>query len=128
MELIIKCSAAAIVASVTSLLIKRRNPEMSFALTAAAVCVVLIAAMRFAGTLSSVSRTVRTYIGNSDAQMIPLLKCLGISCVTKVTTDLCRDTAQSALASSLELAGTVCAAAVSAPLINSLLRLIGEMI
>lgn len=128
MELILKCSAAGIFAALASLLIKRKNPEMSFALSAAAVCVILTAASKIVQGFESVSDTLTALIGKSGTQLLPLVKCLGIACITRISSELCKDCSQSALAAALEVVGTLCAAAVAVPLINDMLKLIGEMI
>ena len=52
---------------------------------------------------------------------------LGIAIVTKLASELCRDSSQSAVASSVELAGSICALSVAMPLIISMLKTIGAM-
>lgn len=49
MELIMKAAAVALIAGMMGLLIKRSNPEISLLLSAAAVTMIGIAAMSFAG-------------------------------------------------------------------------------
>jgi stage III sporulation protein AD len=57
-----------------------------------------------------------------------MLKCLGIAFISKFGADLCRDASQSALASAVETAGNLCAAALAMPLIISLMTTIGGML
>ena len=57
----------------------------------------------------------------------PVMKCAAIAIVTKLASELCRDSSQSAVASSVELAGSICALSVAMPLIISMLKTIGAM-
>ena len=56
------------------------------------------------------------------------MKCLGIAFISKFGADLCRDASQSALASAVEAAGTLCAAALVMPMILSLMTTIGGLL
>jgi len=128
MELIFKAAAVALVSAAAGLLIKRTNPEMTLAIGACAVGMTALAALNFAGELKSLIKTVKTIAGTSDVLIAPVLKCVAIAAVTKLTSELCRDSSQGASAAAVELAGTVCAMSVAMPLIVSVLRMIGGMV
>lgn len=128
MELIFKAAAVALVSAAAGLLIKRTNPEMTLAIGACAVAMTALAALNFAGELKSLIKTVKTIAGTSDVLIAPVLKCVAIAAVTKLTSELCRDSTQGASAAAVELAGTVCAMSVAMPLIVSVLRMIGGMV
>lgn len=128
MEVMIRCSAAALLASSMCLLIKRTNPELSLALSAAVTAAVMMAALKLTGGLKELTEAVKTLSGAADGELAPMLKCVGIAAVTKITAELCKEASQPAAASSLEIAGTICAAAVAAPMIISMLKLIGDMV
>lgn len=127
MELMVKCSAAAVFSALCSLLLKRYHPELSFSLSAVTLCVVLLASLRLLADCGDFVREVETSLGADAAQARPILKCLAIAAVTRLGSDLCRDAQQSALASALETAGTLCAAAVAMPGILSLVRMLAAM-
>ena len=128
MELAVKCAALAIFSALVSLLIRRMNPELSFALTAATVIVLLLtSASLLEKTISSFREAERIFVDTS-VYIRPMLKCLGIAAVSKFGADLCRDASLSALASAVELAGTLCAAAVSMPMILTMLTMIGGLL
>lgn len=128
MELILKSAAIALVSAIVGLIIKKYNPEISILLSSCTVAMIGIAAVSFASNLKNLVYTVRTIAGTSDVFVAPILKCVGIAIITKLTSELCRDSAQSASASAVELAGTVCAMSVAMPLIMNALALIGEMV
>lgn len=128
MELIFKAAAIALVSAAAGLLIKRTNPELSLLIGACAAAMTALAAMSFAGELKSFIKTVKILAGTSDVLIAPVLKCVAIAVVTKLTSELCRDSSQGAGAAAVELAGTVCAMSVAMPLIVSVLRMIGGMV
>ena len=54
----------------------------------------------------------------------PLYKTLGIALVTRIGGDLCRDAGESALASALDAAGSVCALLVALPLLTDVMNIL----
>lgn len=128
MEIIIKCSALALLCAAICLLIKRTNPELSLALSAAATVVIMLAALRLSENLTELTECVRTMIGAANTLIAPVLKCVAIAAVTKITGELCKDASQSAAAAAVEIAGTMCAIAVTMPVLISMLHLIGGMV
>lgn len=127
-ETLLKCCAAAILCAVCGLLVKKSNPEYSSLLAAASVCAILLVCAELSAQIKKVFETLEIYFNAGREGIAPLLKCTLIACITRFSSDICRDSAQTAAASALELTGTVCAAAVSAPLIITILKTIGEMI
>ena len=128
MELIIKAAAAAMSAAAIGLLIKRSNPELSLLLSACTATLIMIAAAGFLGGLKELAEAVKTITGVSDTLTSPVLKCVAIAVITKITSELCRDSSHGAIAAAVEFAGTVCAVSVAMPLIMSMLKMIGGMV
>ena len=127
MEVVIKCAAAALISSLVCLLIKRTNPEMSMVLSAGAIVIIIAAALGFAPSLIELAQAVRNISSGADVLITPVLKCVGIGAVTKISAELCRDSSQSSAAAAVDMAGTLCAIGVSMPLILSMLKMIGGM-
>ncbi len=123
-----KASAAALTAAIVCLLIKRGNPEISLLLSICTVSLILIAALGFAEGIRELATAVKTVAGSSETLAAPVLKCVAIAIVTRVTAELCRDSSQGASAAAVELAGTICAMSVALPLILSMLNMIGGMV
>ena len=128
MELAVKCAALAIFSALVSLMIRRMNPELSFALAAATVVVLLLASAALLEKTIASFREAEKIFADTSIQMRPMLKCLGIAAASRFGADLCRDASQGALASAVELAGTLCAAAVSIPMIFTMLTTIGGLL
>ena len=128
MEVLYKCAAVSLLCAVLCLVVRRTNPELSFAVSVSTAAVILLAVLRSSGGLLRLNETLGGLIGSGREELEPVLKCTVIAAVTKLSAELCRDSSQSALAASLELAGTLCAAAVCTPLVLRMLTLIGEMV
>lgn len=123
-----KCAAAALLATAICLLIKRTNPEIAMLLSAGTIVVIMSAAMGFARSITELAAIIKTMTEDSDVMIIPVLKCVGIGAITKISSELCRDVAQSSAAAAVDMAGTLCAIGVSMPLIVTVLKLIGGMV
>ena len=121
-----KAAAVALIAGMMGLLIKRSNPEISLLLSAAAVTMIGIAAMSFAGEIKGLVKTVKTLCGTSDVFLAPVLKCTAVAIITKLTAELCRDASQGACAAAVELAGTVLAFGAALPLLEQVLTFLTE--
>lgn len=128
MELVLKSAGAAMAAAFACLLIKKSNPELSFALTAFTAAVVMIAAVSFLDCFGELVRTVRQVSGAPDRYIVPVIKCAAIGITSKFSSELCKDASQNSVAVSLEMAGAVCALAVSMPLILSMLNMLESLI
>ena len=123
-----KCAALAVFSSMVTLIIRRVNPELSFALAGVTTAVLILACAGVMDELLSALRETQLIFGTSAAEFRPMLKCLGIAIASRFGADLCRDASQSALASAVEMAGSLCAAAVAMPVIISLMTTIGGML
>lgn len=128
MELLYQCAAVSVLCAVLCLIVRRVNPEMSLAVSSCAAAVILLAVLKSSGSILRLNETVNRLIGDRQEELKPVLKCVVIAAVTKLSAELCRDSSQSTLAAAMELAGTVCAAAVCTPVILRMLTLIGEMV
>ena len=124
MDVVIKISAVALIATACALLLKKINPEISYAisvLTAAVIClsaIGLISAVRDA-VLEVVEKT-----GQSPAVFLPIIKCVAIAVTVKLVSGLCKDAGQSAVASAIEYSGCAAALIVSLPLIRTMLQIL----
>jgi stage III sporulation protein AD len=127
MEIMIKCAALALTATIIGLLIKRTNPEMAILLSLTVIIVILSATMSYGKKITELAELIRDMTSGTELIISPVLKCVGIGAITKITTDLCKDAAQSSTAAAVDMAGTLCAIGVSVPLIVSMLKMIGEM-
>ena len=128
MEMIVKCAALALFGAIVVLLIRRSNPEFSFALSALTVAVLLLSGSALLSEVVRSFRELSTLLGDRNLEVRPILKCLGIAAVSRLSADLCRDASLSAVAAAVETMGSICAAAVAAPMILALMTTIGGIV
>lgn len=128
MELIVKAAALALTAALIGIVLRRTNPELSLLLSICTVVLIMGEALGFAKSFTELAQTVQRIFGVSETLIKPVLKCVAVAIITKMTSDLCKDSSQAAAASAVELAGTVCALCIIMPLLMSMLTAIGGMI
>ena len=128
MELVTQTAGICVIAALLGLVLRRGSPEVTLLLALAAAAVVLLALGQPLGELLAFLDSLTAQAGVSPALFQPLYKIVGIALVVKVGGGLCRDAGESALASVLELAGTVCALLAALPLLRAVLELIGELL
>ncbi len=128
MELITKVSAAAVCASVLSLIIKKTNPELSALMSLAVISTAVFTGLSAAEGVVGMIDEMKNVLADHLDWLLPVMKCAGIGIVTGCASRLCRDCTQSAAASAVELVGTMCAAAAAAPTITAALKLIGDLL
>lgn len=127
MTVLIKAAVTGIAGSVMALLLKRSAPELGFALSAAICLLAAVLAAELISGLTELMTLLRDQTGLSPAVVTPVIKCIGVGIVTRLSGDLCRDAGQGAAASAVELCGAACAMTAALPLIRSLLSLITEL-
>ena len=128
MELIVKAAALALTAALIGIVLRRTNPELSLLLNICTVVLIMGAALGFTKSFTELAQTVQRIFGVSETLIKPVLKCVAVAIITKMTSDLCKDSSQAAAASAVELAGTVCALCIIMPLLLSMLTAIGGML
>lgn len=128
MEIVIKAAAIAIISALCILLIKKSNQEIALASALAAAAVICFASVWLLESVLELVRYAISQTGLSSALFLPILKCVGIAIVVKVTTALCKDAGQSGIASAVEMLGSAAALFTALPLISSLLETIGGLI
>lgn len=128
MTLLIKAAVTVIVGALMSLLLRRSAPELGLAVSISVSLLAAAFAMELVSGLSEILSLVREETGLSPAVVGPVMKCVGVGIVTRLSADICRDAGQSAAASAVELCGTACALVTALPLIRALLKMISEML
>ena len=127
MEQAIQATALCVLAAVLALTVKRGSPETALLLVLGAAVAVLLSLGQALGEAVAFLEELGTRSGVPDGLLTPLYKVAGIALVVKVGSGLCADAGESALASVVETAGTVCALAASLPLLRKVLELLMEL-
>lgn len=127
MTLLIKAAALGLAGAVIALLLKKNAPELGLALSMAVCLMAAGLAMELFAQLREVIQLAQDQAGLSPAIVSPVLKCVGIGVITRLSADICKDAGQVAIASAVEICGASCALVTAMPLIRSLLQMIGEI-
>lgn len=127
MTLLIKAAALGLAGAVIALLLKKNAPELGLALSMAVCLMAAGLAMELFAQLREVIQLAQDQAGLSPAIVSPVLKCVGIGVITRLSADICKDAGQGAIASAVEICGASCALVTAMPLIRSLLQMIGEI-
>lgn len=127
MDLVVRITAGCAAAALLMLVVKKGTPEIAMVLTIAAVALGLLALREPVAALGALLSSLGKESGLSAVWFTPLYKTVGIALVVRIGVDLCRDAGAEALAGVVETAGTVCALAVAAPLLESVMNLMLEL-
>lgn len=127
MGLVVRITAGCAAAALLMLVVKKGTPEIAMVLTIAAVALGLLALREPVAALGALLSSLGKESGLSAVWFTPLYKTVGIALVVRIGVDLCRDAGAEALAGVVETAGTVCALAVAAPLLESVMNLMLEL-
>ena len=123
MEQVIQVTGLCVVGALLALVVKRGSPETALLLAVGAAVVVALA-------LAGVVKELLAFLGelgSASGVSAPLYKTIGIALVVQVGGNLCRDAGESALASVVETAGTLCALLAALPLLRAVLDMLLEL-
>lgn len=128
MEKFISFMLFAIIAAVLSLFFKGQTDYIGIVITIICGIFVLLYAFEIVGQLFSQVKTILS-MGKLDVYGSErLIKVVGISIVTRITSEICRDASSSGLAAKVEMLGIAMGVYVIIPLFLEVLRLINNMI
>ena len=120
---ILSVCAAALVASILAVVLKRHNAEYSLILTLGAVTIICVTVIsEIALTLTGVSSLIKS-AGVNQKYIKILFKCIGICFLTEFTCDTCKDASQTALSSIVLMAGRICTLVAALPLFEEFIEL-----
>lgn len=124
MDTVFRCSAAAMVAVVLILTLRRQSGESALLLSVLTCCMLLVAGLRLLQPVLSFLQRLQN-LGDLDAHMTAvLLKSVGLALLGEITALICKDSGNEALGKAM---GIVCTAAVlylSLPIFETLLSIL----
>ena len=124
MELMWKCAALGVSASLLGLAVRREREEQALLLGLAAAAMIFAAAIGSLQGTEELLRRAGERSGLSPALTLPVVKSLGLALLGRFAAQLCRDAGQAAAAAAVELASTCAILCVSLPLLQSLIELV----
>ena len=127
METVFRIAALCVLGAAAAQLLKKQVPEIGLLLTAAVSVVVLSALQSPLRELLVFLDQLKGLGGVSEPLLLPLCKTVGISVVVRLGGCICRDAGETALAVTLEAAGSICGFLVMQPLFRMVLKLLLEL-
>jgi stage III sporulation protein AD len=123
-----KVMAAAVAGAALGLVVKRNNPENSLLVAVALSVFAVYMSIDVMSSVLDFLRTVADAAGIPSAALAVVLKTAGISVVTKLIADICRDAGQAGAASGVEFMGAVTAVYLALPLFQTVLDMINSLL
>jgi len=116
-----------LITAVLALTVKQYRPELALQVSIAGGAVLLLMCI---SQLSGILAAVRNYFLKSGLPynwLAPSFKIIGIAYITQISSELCRDAGEGAVACKLELCGRVMMTAAALPSVLSLLETLLEL-
>ena len=117
-----------ICSALLAVLLKQYNREHAMLAALAACTGILFAAVTLAAPILTEISDIFGQAGISDTYISLIFKAAAICFVTQITSDICRDSGETAIASAAELWGRGAVTFLSLPLVRALLELINDML
>lgn len=127
MDQVIEITVVCVLGALLTLVLRRGTPEAALLLSLAAAVAAALVLTGSIGEILKFLQNLTDLSGVSDDLFVPLFKTVGIALVVKMGGNLCRDAGESALAATIETAGSVCALLVALPLLQTVLSLLMEL-
>ncbi|NCE64299.1 stage III sporulation protein AD [Pseudoflavonifractor sp. 524-17] len=124
---ILKVAALGITAALCAVVVKKQARELGLVLALAAGALILGGALRSVEQVRSFLDTLADMAQISPAVLAPVLKTVGISIITRITAELCRDAGEGGIAAFVETAGAALALCVSVPLLQAVLSTLNSL-
>ena len=128
MENLLKVGAAAVVGCAIGLVLRRSNPESSLLISIALSIFAAYISFEVISSVLSFLRSLADEAGIPIATLAVVLRTAGISILTKLVSDICRDAGQAGVASGVELAGAVTAIYMALPMFRTALDMINALL
>lgn len=128
MAVLIKIAAVAVAGAILGLVIRKNSPEMALMLTISLALTALYLAFDTIKSVTDFVSSLADAAQISPAVLSVVFKAVGISVVTKLSSDVCRDAGQSSVASGIELAGAFAALHVALPLFKTVMDMVRSLV
>lgn len=120
--------AMALLSAIAIALIRQYKPELALPLAVASGAILMVASLKaFLPVFASLKELAETS-GIKGEYFKIMLKALGICYITQFASEVCVDFGQTSLGSKIELCGKLALAAISLPLVISLIKTVTEIV
>lgn len=128
MDIFVKASAAVLIAVVLCVVVSRQNKDIALLMTLAVCCMVLALSMGYLRSVIDFFSKLEA-IGGLDSEWIKvLLKAVGIGLLAEITSLICADSGNNAMAKSVQLLATGLILSLAIPMFTQLLELLESIL
>lgn len=118
----IKLIGIALVSSVLYCIVRKYTPEYAIIAETGAVMIVLFFAFPYITDVIDFFGEYASFSGVGNGYIEIILKAVGIAVLTQFTSDICRDSGQTALAGKIELGGKLIITVLAVPMAEALIE------
>lgn len=120
-------AAFCLCSAILAVLLRQHCREQSMLLAIAACTAVMGSFAAFAAPMMKEIQDIFSAAGISDSYLSLIFKASAICIITRITSELCRDSGESAIAEASELWGRGAVTLLSLPLVKAILEQIGSL-
>ncbi len=121
-------AAFCLCSAILSVLLRQHCREQSMLLATAACTAVMGSFAAFASPMMAEIRDIFTSAGISESYLALIFKAAAICMITQITSELCRDSGETAIASAAELWGRGAVTFISLPLVKAILEQVSGLL
>lgn len=128
METFVRIAAVCVIGAVLAAFLKSESKEMGLLLALTVCAVTLLATAGPLGEVIELFGQMAVWSGLDLQLFAPLLKIVGVSLVSRLGTELCRDAGENAMAALVETGAAVGSILLAAPLFRAVWELLRSLI
>lgn len=128
MSTYLKVAVIAVTAALAAVTVKKTNPDFGMLVGICGCGAAAFLILELARPVIDFSADLVSVASMEDSLLSPLLKTVGVGLLTQISSAVCTDAGEAALAKLAELGGSILCVCVSLPLMSEVLKLIQEMI
>ena len=127
MEVLLKIAALGILTALLVTVLKKQSPESALLLSLSACILIALVVLDALKPLLRFFQTLQKQTQLEDGMLAPVAKAVGIGLLTQMSSTVCADAGQGAIARLIELCGGILTLSVALPLFEAVLELIGNI-
>ena len=127
MQTFVKLAVGTLASALAAVTIRRQNADLAMLLGVAGCCLGGMLLLSLVEPVLSCVRELYAKTGLDGALLSPLLRSAGLALLTQLSSAVCVDAGQSALAKLIETGGAVLCLVLSVPLLRAVLDMIGNL-
>ena len=124
----IRLSVLTIAAAISALVLRKYQPDYAMLITVLGCVLGAALLLTLASPLFGFLKKLAALTEKQDELLAPLLKCVGIGLLTQISSALCLDAGETALAKLTELGGSLLCILAALPLLEEVLELIRTLV